>query len=70
MTGLVKPFREKSDQKTKNSKNQSEIAASEQKTTSEKSNFCSQFSHSTFNLERKILRHKTNRFFTTLLVSA
>ena len=36
------PFREKSDQKNrKNCKNQSEIAACEQKTTSEKANFCS-----------------------------
>ena len=40
--GLGKPFRKKSDSKTrKNSKNQSEIAACEQKTTSEKANFCS-----------------------------
>ena len=42
MNGLEKPFRKKSDPKNrKNSKNQSEIAASEQKTTSEKANFCS-----------------------------
>ena len=42
MNGLRKPFRKKSDPKTrKNSKNQSEIAACEQKTTSEKPNFCS-----------------------------
>ena len=42
MNGLEKPFRKKSDLKNrKNSKNQSEIAASEQKTTSEKANFCS-----------------------------
>ena len=35
-----KPFRKKSDSKNwKNSKNQSEIAASEQKTTTEKPNF-------------------------------
>ena len=40
--GLAKPFRKKSDPKNrKNSKNQSEIAACEQKTTSEKANFCS-----------------------------
>ena len=39
---LAKPFRKKSDPKNrKNSKNQSEIAACEQKTTSEKANFCS-----------------------------
>ena len=42
MNGLEKPFRKKSDLKNrKNSKNQSEIAACEQKTTSEKANFCS-----------------------------
>ena len=39
---LGKPFRKKSDPKNrKNSKNQSEIAACEQKTTTEKPNFCS-----------------------------
>ena len=42
MDGLEKPFRRKSDTKIrKTSKNQSEIAACEQKTTSEKANFCS-----------------------------
>ena len=42
MNGLGKPLRKKSDPKNrKNSKNQSEIAACEQKTTSEKANFCS-----------------------------
>ena len=42
MKGLGKPFRKKSDAKNrKNSKNQSEIAACEQKTTTEKPNFCS-----------------------------
>ena len=42
MNGLEKPFRKKSDPKNrKNSKHQSEIAACEQKTTSEKANFCS-----------------------------
>ena len=41
MNGLGKPFRKKSDPKNrkKNSKNQNEIAACEQKTTSEKANF-------------------------------
>ena len=40
--GLGKPFRKNLIQKNrKNSKNQSEIAACEQKTTSEKANFCS-----------------------------
>ena len=42
MNGLRKPFRKKSYPKNwKNCKNQSEIAACEQKTTSEKANFCS-----------------------------
>ena len=42
MNGLRKTFRKKSDPKNrKKSKNQSEIAACEQKTTSEKANFCS-----------------------------
>ena len=47
MNGLQKPFRKKSDPKnwktakSKNSKNQSEIADYEQKITSEKANFCS-----------------------------
>ena len=43
MNGLEKSFRKKTDPKNrkKNSKNQSEIAACEQKTTSEKANFCS-----------------------------
>ena len=42
MNGLGKPFRKKSDpKKRKNSKNQSEIAACEQKTSSEKANLCS-----------------------------
>ena len=42
MNGLGKPFTKKSDPKNrKNSKYQSEMAACEQKTTSEKANFCS-----------------------------
>ena len=42
MKGLGKPFRKKFYPKNwKNSKNQSDIAACEQKTTSEKANFCS-----------------------------
>ena len=42
MNGLEKPFRKKTDpKKRKNSKYQSQIAACEQKTTSEKANFCS-----------------------------
>ena len=42
LNGLGKPFRKKSDPKNrKNSKNLSEIAACEQKSTTEKPNFCS-----------------------------
>ena len=42
MNGLGKPFRKKFDPKNrKNCKNQCEIAACEQKITSEKANFCS-----------------------------
>ena len=42
MNGLAKPFRKNSDPNNrKNCKNQSEIAACEQKTTNEKANFCS-----------------------------
>ena len=41
MNGLGKPFRKKSDPKNRKNKNQSEIAAYEQKTTREKANFCS-----------------------------
>ena len=42
MNGLRKPFRKKSDPKNrKNRKNRSKISACEQKTTSEKANFCS-----------------------------
>ena len=42
VNGLGKPFRKKSNPKNrKNSETQSEIAACEQKTTTEKANFCS-----------------------------
>ena len=42
VNGLGKPFRKKSDPKNrKNSKNLSEIAACERRTSSEKANFCS-----------------------------
>ena len=42
MNGLGKPFRKKPIQKfEKNSEHQSEIVACDQKTTSEKANFCS-----------------------------
>ena len=54
MNGLCKPFRKKSDQKNrKNSKNQSEIAACEQKTTTEKPNFCSNTVFSLFKIRAK-----------------
>ena len=56
VNGLGKPFRKKSDPKNrKNSKNQSEIAACEQKTTSEKANFCS---NTVFSLSFKIRAKK------------
>ena len=56
MNGLGKPFRKKSNPKNrKNSKNQSEIAACEQKTTSEKANFCS---ITVFSLDFKIRAKK------------
>ena len=50
-----KTFKKNTVQKIeKNSKNQVEIATCEQKTTSEKANFCSNtFSQSTLKLERK-----------------
>ena len=63
----------KSDPKNgKNSKNQSEIAACEQKTTTEKPNFCS---NTIFALYFKIRakknsRRKTTRFFAPFPVSA
>ena len=51
-----KPFRKKSDPKNrKNSKNQSEIAACEQKTTRLKANFCS---NTVFSLYFKIRAKK------------
>ena len=53
---MEKPFRKKSDPKNrKNSKNQSEIAACEQKTTTEKPNFCS---NTVFSLYFKIRAKK------------
>ena len=56
MNGLGKLFRIKSDPKNrKNSKNQSEIAACEQKTTTEKPNFCS---NTVFSLYFKIRAEK------------
>ena len=72
MNGLEKLFRKKSDPKNrKNSKNQSEIAACEQKTTSETANFVqTSFSHSTLNLEQKNSSRKTTRLFAPFPVSA
>ena len=73
LNGLGKPFRKKSDPKNrKNSKNQSEIAACEQKTTTKKPNFCS---NTVFSLYFKIIakknsRRKTTRFFAPFPVSA
>ena len=58
MNGLGKPFRKKSNPKNrKNSKNQSGIAECEQKTTSEKANFCS---NTVFSLYFKIRAKKVN----------
>ena len=53
-------------------KNLSEIAACEQKTTSEKANFCSNtvFSLCFKFLEQKNLRRKTTRYIAPLPVSA
>ena len=56
MNGLEKPFRKKSDPKNrKNSKNQSEIAACEQKTTTDKAKFSS---NTVFSLYFKIRTKK------------
>ena len=56
VNGLEKPFRKKSDPKNrKNSKNQSEIDACEQKTATEKPNFCS---NTVFSLYFKIRAKK------------
>ena len=58
MNGLGKPSRKKSDPKNrKNSKNQSEIAACEQKTTTEKPDFCS---NTVFSLYFKIRAKKVH----------
>ena len=58
MNGLWKQFRKKSDPKNgKNCKNQSEIAACEHTTTSEKPNFCS---NTVFSLYFEIREKKIN----------
>ena len=73
LNGLENHLEKKSDPKNrKNSKNQSEIAACEQKTTTEKPNFCS---NTIFSLYFKIRaqknsRRKTTRFFAPFPVSA
>ena len=41
MNGLEKPFRKKSDPKNRKNTKNTEIAACEQKTTTDKANFCS-----------------------------
>ena len=73
MNGLGKPFRKKSDPKNrKNSENQSEIAACEQKTTTQKPNFCSNTVFSLyFKIIAKIFTAKKNHsLFAPFLVSA
>ena len=72
MNGLGKPQKNLSKKWKKNSKNQSEIAACEHITASERAHFCS---NSVFSLYFKIRakknsRHKTFRFFAPLSVSA
>ena len=63
---------EKNPIKKSKTKNQSEIAACEQETTSDKANFFqTPFSNTTLNLEqKKIKRRKPTRFFALLPVSA
>ena len=64
-----KNLRKKSDPKNrkKNSKNQSEIAACEQKTTNEKMNFVqTPFSHSTLNLEGKNFTTQNHALFRSI----
>ena len=71
MIGLGKPFRKKNDPNNRKTKNQSESAACEQKPLARKRIFVqTPFSHSTLNLEQKISRRKTTRFFAPLPVLA
>ena len=74
MNGLGKPFRKKFDPKNrkKNSKNQIEIDACEQKKplARKRNSVQTPFSHSTLKLERTISRRKTARFFAPISVSA
>ena len=66
-----KSFRKNSDpKKGKNSKNQNEIAACEQKTSSEKENFCSiTVVAFYFKIRAKSCTPQTTRFFAPLPVS-
>ena len=73
MNGLGKPFGKKSDLKNRKTVKTKEIAACEQKTTSEKANFCLNTVFSLyFEIRAKISRRRTRttRFFAPLPVSA
>ena len=66
MNGLGKPFRKKSDPKNrKNSKNQSEIAACEQKNSLPRNRIFVQtpFFHSTLKIERKQFKPQNHSLF-------
>ena len=69
---MGKPFRKKPDPKNrKNSKNQREIGACEQKTTSEKANFCSNTVFSLyFKIRAKKFTPQNTRIFPLFPVSA
>ena len=68
MNGVGKPFRKKSNQKNwKNSKNQSEIAACEQKPLARRPIFVqTPFSHSTLKLERKNFTPPNHSLFRSI----
>ena len=72
MNGLEKPFRKKPIQKIENSKNQSEIAACEQKPLARKRRIFVQtpFSHSNLNLKRKNFTPQYHSRFRSLSFSA
>ena len=65
MNGLEQPFRKKSDPKNrKNSKNQSEIAACEQKPLARKRIFVqTPFSHSNLKFQRKTIKPQNHSLF-------
>ena len=67
MDGLEKPYRKSGPKNRKNSKNQIEIAAREQKTTSQKAKIFLQtpFSNSTLKLVRKIFTPQNHSLFRT-----